>query len=100
MMRWGSQLAVLVAALALAGCGADTGARPAVEVKVVERVVEVPKPCPVKRPARPAKLARPLPADSIATLALVTAKLLEYDGPGGFADRALAALETCTKPTP
>lgn len=84
----------------LAACGADTGARPAVQIKTVERVVEVAKPCPVRTPTRPAKLDRPLPADSVALAALLGAKLLEYDGPGGFADRALAALNTCTDGTP
>lgn len=89
---------VLLAAfpLLLAACGANPNARPAVEIRTVERVVEVAKPCPVTKPDRPAKLSRPLPSDSVALAALLGAKLLEYDGPGGFADRALAALNTCT----
>lgn len=89
---------VMFLAFSLSACGAaDTGARPAVEIRTVVQRVEVPVPCPVKKPERPAKLARPLPTDSIGALALVTAKLLELTGPGGYVDRADAALDTCLK---
>lgn len=57
----------------------------------------VQRPCPVKKPARPAKLARPLPSDPGALAELLIAKLLEWDGPGGYGDQAGAALDTCLK---
>lgn len=67
--------------------------------------VQVPRPCPVKVPARPstiqadakaAKLA--LPSDPGLLLDIVTAKLKEWAGDGAYGDKADAALKTCTKP--
>lgn len=84
--------------ISLAGCASSSTIRPAVEIRTVERVVEVQLPCSATVPARPAPLAKPLPTDAIALSALLGAKLLEYSGPGGFADRALASLSICTKP--
>lgn len=90
---------ILASCLPLSACGAaDTGARPAVEIKEVVRTVEVAKPCPVTKPDRPAKLARPLPADAVALAALLGAKLLEVMGPGGYVDRADAAISQCVQP--
>lgn len=86
--------------ISLAGCAGSNSPPPAVQIKTVERVVEVAKPCPAKKPDRPAKLVRPLPTDAVALAAVLGAKVLEYDGDGGFADRALAALDICTKVTP
>lgn len=100
-MRRGPQLAVLVAALTLSACGAaDTGARPAVEVKTVTVYRDAQRPCAAKKPERPGKLVRPLPTDTTALAALLGAKLTEYDGSGKYADRADAAIDLCTKPTP
>lgn len=71
---------------------------------VGERVVyqtvdrEVPRPCPVTKPVRPAPLARPLPTDPGALVSLLAAKLKEWAGAGGYGERAEAAITTCTKP--
>lgn len=87
MMRW------LIFSLLLAGCAQGPGA---VEVRTVEVIKEVMVPCPAVAPARPAKLG-PLPADAAGALLVVSAKLLEYAGAGGYADRAEDALSTCSK---
>ncbi|HEY1606028.1 MAG TPA: hypothetical protein VGF77_10585 [Allosphingosinicella sp.] len=79
----------------LAACGA--GPRPVGEHVVYQNVEkEVPRPCPVAVPRRPAKLQRPLPADPAALADLLIAKLLEWDGPGKYGDQAEAALKLCT----
>lgn len=80
--------------LFLAACGATTP-HPAVEVRTVTVVKEVQKPCPVQKPDRPAPLARPLPVDSTQLAALLSLKLLEYAGPGGYAEKADLALKRC-----
>lgn len=82
--------------LLLTACGAATPP-PAVEIRTVETVKEVQRPCPVTKPVRPTPLARPLPADLTQLAATLGAKLEEYAGPGKYADRADAALTTCTK---
>lgn len=68
--------------------------------KVIYQTVEkeVTRPCPVTRPERPAPLAKPLPKDPARLLDLVVAKLTEWAGPGGYGERADAAIVTCTKP--
>jgi hypothetical protein len=68
--------------------------------KVIYQTVdkEVQRPCPVTKPVRPAPLAKPLPSDVARLVDLLTAKLIEYAGNGGYADRADAALTICTKP--
>lgn len=81
-------------ALSLASCAGPT---PPVRVEIQERVVEVPRPCPAERPARPAPLARPLPVDPVDLTLVLTAKLLEYAGAGGYADRADTSLAICTR---
>ncbi len=84
---------ILVAALALSGCAHG---RAPVDVRVQERLVEVQRPCPVTVPARPAPIdPDTLPADARDALRIVTAKLLEYAGAGGYADRAEAAIAVC-----
>lgn len=60
-------------------------------------IKEVSRPCPVTVPTRPKPLDRPLPDDAVSLAALLAAKLLEYAGPGGFADRAESSLRTCTE---
>jgi hypothetical protein len=72
---------------------------PAVETRIVTKTVEVQKPCPVTVPVRPAPLAKPLPTDLGKLVAALGAKLVEYAGPGRYADKADAALKTCTAPT-
>ncbi|AHE55992.1 hypothetical protein [Sphingomonas sanxanigenens] len=70
---------------------------PGIRVETVEVVREVQRPCPVTPPVRPAPLERPLPADAAALAALLGARLAEWAGPGGYGDRAAAALAICTK---
>ena len=91
---------IVIAAVALAGCGDRERPEPGVKVEVVERVVEVQRPCPVTRPKRPEPLAQPLPTNSVALAAVLALKLNEYAGPGAYADRADAAIETCKRPAP
>ena len=86
---------ILIAALLLAGCG--TTPKPAVEVRTVEVVKEVQRPCASTKPDRPESLPQPLPSDARQLVALLTAKLLEWSGPGKYADRAEAAIDECTK---
>lgn len=83
---------VLIAAtsLALAACAHD-GQQ--VRVETVNVPVEVQKPCPVEKPVRPA--ARPLPSQLEALAATLAAWLKEYAAPGGYADKADAALSEC-----
>lgn len=83
-------------ALLLSACGAGTPP-PAVEIRTVTRTVEVAKPCPVTKPARPAPLAKPFPTDAVALAATLALKLGEWSAPGGYGDRADAALDTCLK---
>lgn len=83
--------------LVLAGCGATTPP-PAVEIRTVEVLKEVQRPCPAKKPARPGPLLRPLPTDAIQLAAVLALKLREYAEPGGYADRADAAIEVCVAP--
>lgn len=92
------RLALILIPLALSACARPDAPPPGVEVRVVETVKEVRRPCPVTKPKRPAPLAKPLPTDAVQLAELLGAKLLEYAGPGAFADRADAALETCAKP--
>lgn len=92
-------IALLPVALTLAACGANCPP-PAVEIKTVEVIKEVMRPCPVTIPQKPGALARPLPTDTAALAALLGAKLAEWAGPGGYGERAEAALKTCTAPTP
>lgn len=84
--------------LGAAGC-ASTKSPPAVEVHVVEKLVEIQRPCPVKKPDRPGPLARPLPTDSIQLNALLALKLADYAAPGGYTDKLEALLAICMKET-
>lgn len=89
---------IISALLLLTACGAATTPPPAVETRIVTKTVEVAKPCPVTKPVRPAPLAKPMPTDLARFAATVLAKLTEYAGPGGYADRADAAIDQCKKP--
>lgn len=77
--------------LLLAACSHGPGA---VEVRTVEVVKEVMVPCPAKAPVRPSALGE-LPAVAEDALRIVSAKLLEYAGKGGYADKAEDAIATC-----
>lgn len=92
-MRKGPALAVM---LALASCATTEPA--GVKVITKEVLKEVPRPCPAERPKVPAKLQRPLPTDPARLVDLLVAKLTEWAGPGGYGERANAALDLCTKP--
>ena len=72
-----------------------TTPEPGIEVRVVERVVEVQKPCPGEKPERPAPLERPLPTTFEQLAAVLAAKLAEYAAPGMFADQADAIMVRC-----
>jgi hypothetical protein len=92
-MRIGATAAL---AALVSGCGGHVAAP---GERVVYRTVEkeVPRPCPVARPVRPSPLARPLPEDAGALVSLLAGKLAEWAGPGGYGERAEAAITVCTK---
>lgn len=87
---------ILALAFLLLGCSTPTATK--VEFQTVK--VEVQKPCPVTKPVIPAKLTRPLPSDPARLIDLLTAKLLQWAGPGGYGERADAALDTCVSAIP
>ena len=89
------KLLTIASLAALAACTQSPQSAPATQIQVQRDVVEVQRPCRVVAPARPAPLARPLPDDAERLNALLTAKLLEYAGPGRYADRIEAALAEC-----
>lgn len=89
---------IFIIPLLLTACASARTAEPAVQIRTVTRTVEVAKPCPVTKPVRPAPLAKPLPTDGIALAATLALKLGEWSAPGGYGDRAEAALDTCLKP--
>lgn len=88
---------IAIAAFALSGCATTSGSPPAVQVREIIKTVEVAKPCPVTKPTRPAPLPKPMPTDLARFAATLAAKLVEWAGPGGYADRADAAIATCQK---
>lgn len=90
-------LASSLCALMLAACAHD---EPGVRVVTQTVVKEVQRPCAATKPKRPDPLARPLPVDPVQLAALLAAKLAEYALPGGYADKADAAIELCTAATP
>lgn len=86
-----------LAPIGLAGLlfiGACQTAESGIEVRTVEVVREVQKPCPGTPPVRPTPLG-PLMATAEAALAQALAKLAEYSAPGQFADQADAYVEAC-----
>jgi hypothetical protein len=93
-------LAILTAGLALtlASCGAGTAG----EVRVQIEKVPVRAPCPDKKTyddlksSRPTPLrAQPMPATPDVRVAKTAAQLGRYEAPGGWGDRAVAALDRC-----
>jgi len=91
------QFSVGFGVISLAGCGSRIAPPPAVEIRTVTKTVEVQRPCPVTQPARPARLAKPLPTDAVKLAATLGAALAAYTAPGAWADRMEAALGQCTK---
>ena len=85
----------LLPVLLLAGCAHVAAPTPAVEVRYQTVTREVQQPCPVAVPQRPAPLATPLPSSVEQLAALLGAKLAEWAGPGGYGERADAAIRTC-----
>lgn len=92
-VRWGirKRVYILLTPFALAACNHT---EPGIEVRTVEVVKEVQKPCPGTVPDRPAALGS-LASTAEAALAQALAKLAEYSGDGQYADRAEAYFETC-----
>lgn len=102
-------IAILGAALALAGCGASGTA---IETRIQIEKVPVRARCPdaetynaiVK--SRPTRLAeQPMPATAQERTAKTAAQLGRYEAKGGWADKAQAALDRCQQaedltPTP
>lgn len=88
----GVKLSLTTAALAMLSACQTTD--PGIEIRTVEVVKEVQKPCPGKPPIRPTPLG-PLMATAEQALAQVLAKLAEYSAPGQFADQADAYVEAC-----
>jgi hypothetical protein len=84
---------VIMACLPAAMCTRPD--QPGIQIRTVEVVREVQRPCPVVKPQRPSQLAKPLPTDAVQLAALLGAKLLEWAGPGGYGERADAALARC-----
>lgn len=80
-----------ISPLFLYGCSTP---EPGVEVRTVEVVKTVMVKCPGAAPERPAPLG-PLPTDAVKLAAVLGAKLAEYSGSGGFADRAQAIFSRC-----
>jgi hypothetical protein len=101
MMKSVSRIHIVAAPLlflTLTACPGDHVASVGEKVIYQDRLVEVPRPCPVTKPVKPKPLARPLPADPARLIDLLAGKLLEWAGPGGYGERADAAITTCTKP--
>lgn len=87
---------VILLCLPAAMCGERP--EPGIQVRTVEVIKEVQRPCPVTKPVKPAPIAKPYPSDAVQLAALLALKLAEYAGPGGYAERADAAIERCVKP--
>lgn len=87
--------AALCGVLAACGGGVESAGTKVVYQEVVK---EVQRPCPVTKPVRPTPLVRPLPQDPARLVDLLVAKLTEWAGPGGYGERADAAIATCTAP--
>ena len=80
----------------LTACASTT---PAIDVQIQERLVEVPRPCPVTAPERPAHIGT-LPDDARDAARVLAARVLELQGAGGLLDQLYAALAICTATTP
>lgn len=87
-----ARLSLMAAALMILNACQHT--EPGIEIREVEVVREVQKPCPGTVPTRPDPLGA-LADTAEAALAQVLAKLGEYSGEGMYADRAESYFETC-----
>lgn len=85
----------LIASLSLAILAACSHTQPGFEVRVVERLVEVPRPCAAEVPARPLPFVKPTGEGLEALAAALAAKLGEYSLPGRYADQAEAYFAAC-----
>jgi hypothetical protein len=92
---------IIVAAALLAGC-AGRPVPVATEIKTVVQKVPVRARCPAAdvyaalKATRPKPLAsQPMPATAQERTARTTAQLGRYEAPGGWGDRAEAALDRC-----
>lgn len=93
-----NRLIIFAPLLVLAACaGRATSPAPGIQVITKEVKVEVQRPCPAKKPVKPEMLERPLPSTAGRLVDLLTAKLAEWAGPGGYGEKADAALSICTK---
>jgi hypothetical protein len=81
----------ILAPIALAACQTTESG---IEVRTVEVVKEVQKPCPGIAPVRPGALG-PLMSTAEAALAQVLAKLAAYSAPGQYADQVDSYIEAC-----
>lgn len=84
----------LIPALALLALSACNHTQPGVDVRTVEKVVEVQRPCPAVRPERPPPLGK-LPEHAQQALAQALAALAAYSAPGMYADQAEAWFDAC-----
>lgn len=82
-----------LALFALAACQTPD---PGVDVRIVERLVEVPAPCPGTVPERPLPFVKPTGEGLEALAAALAAKLAEYSAPGKYADKAESYFEACS----
>ncbi|WP_133495911.1 hypothetical protein [Stakelama pacifica] len=80
----------------LAACSHPDCPPAGVRVEYQDRVVETQRPCKVEAPAKPAPVGS-LPADYKAIAFILKAKLVEYEGDGKWADKMIAALDSCTQ---
>lgn len=91
--------AVIIGAAALLVTGCHDAVQNGIEVRTVEVIKEVQVPCPVAKPERPEPLLPGnLPKQAQDAVLALYAALLEWQGPGKYADQAEAALRICTEP--
>lgn len=95
--RYFLQISAGFGVISLGGCATTIHTPPVVEIRTQTVVKEVAKPCPVTKPARPAPLPKTMPTDLSRFAATLAAKLVEWAGPGGYGDRADAAITECKK---
>lgn len=86
------RLSLMAAALMILNACQHT--EPGIEIREVEVVREVQKPCPGTVPTRPGALG-PLADTAEAALAQTLAKLAEWSGDGQYGDRAEVYFEAC-----
>lgn len=90
--------AIAVAALALLLTGCAGRVQNGIEVRTVEVIKEVQVPCPVALPPRPKTiLPSEIPEQAQDASKALFASLLQWQGPGKYADKAEAALRICTE---